>query len=51
MSYDIQSYNLAAAFLSDIPSLDTEANRNELAQLIQTTIEDFISFAAKPDTE
>lgn len=41
--YDQKSYDLAEAFLSDEPHLNTEGRRDELAKLIQTTIEDFIT--------
>lgn len=44
MSYDVKCYDLAEAFLTDEPNLNTKVRRNELAQLIQTTIEDFISY-------
>lgn len=44
MAYDSRCYDLAAVFLSDEPELDTEPRREELAQLIQTTIEDHIAF-------
>lgn len=40
MAYDTKCYDLAEAFLEDTPHLNTEKNRDELAQLIQTTIED-----------
>jgi len=43
MSYDVKCYDLAEAFLEDEPHLDTEKRRSELAQIIQTAIEDFIS--------
>jgi hypothetical protein len=38
MSYDPRCYDLAVLFLSDSPEKDTEANRDELAQHIQTEI-------------
>ena len=44
ISYDQSSYDLAERFLEDEPELNTEENRNELAQLIQNTIEDFIVY-------
>ena len=44
MSYDTKCYDLAAAFLADTPDIDNEKNRDALAQLIQTTIEDDISY-------
>ena len=42
MSYDEKCYDLAAAFLEDEPGLFTEKHNVALAQLIQTTIEDYI---------
>ncbi len=44
MSYDQKCYDLAEAFLDDTDTqpLNTEANRCQLAQEIQTVIEDFI---------
>jgi hypothetical protein len=46
--YDEKCLELAQEFLSDhTAAINTEANQHELAQLIQTTIEDFIS--AKED--
>lgn len=44
MSYDSQCYNLAQVFLSDCPAINTEKNRDRLAQAIQTCIEDFINY-------
>lgn len=41
--FDTKCYDLAEAFLEDEPHLDTEKRRNELAQIIQTAIEDFIA--------
>ena len=41
-TYDSKSYDLAEIFLEDEPHLNTEGRRDELAKLIQTTIEDFI---------
>lgn len=43
-SYDPACYDLAASFLSDHPKKNTEANRDQLAALIQRTIEDDIEF-------
>lgn len=43
MSYDQKCYDLAAIFLGDEPHLHTEGRVEELAQLIQTTIEDYIT--------
>lgn len=48
MSYDSKCYDLAAAFLHDSPDINTEKNRNDLAQTIQTNIEDWISYAEGP---
>lgn len=42
MSYDTKCYDLATAFLEDEAALNTDSRCKELAQLIQTTIEDFI---------
>lgn len=47
MSYDPRCYDLAVLFLSDNPEKDTEANRDELAQHIQTEIEDWIEYILK----
>lgn len=43
-TYDSACYDLAALFLSDCPEKNTEANRDQLAALIQSTIEDGIEF-------
>lgn len=43
MAYDLKCYDLAEDFLGDEPHLNTEKRRDELAQIIQTAIEDFIS--------
>lgn len=48
MGYDSRCYDLAVLFLSDSPEKDTEANRDELAQHIQTEIEDWIEYILKP---
>lgn len=48
MSYDSRCYDLAALFLSDSPEKNTEANRGELAQHIQTEIENWIEFILLP---
>lgn len=50
-TYDPKCYELAALFLSDCPEKNTEANRDQLAALIQRTIEDDIEFGmdAVPD--
>jgi hypothetical protein len=47
MSFDSRCYDLACVFLEDdtLPAnVTTEAKKNELAQLIQTTIEDWIEY-------
>jgi len=46
MSYDTKCYDLASAFLEDEP-LSNEKDCHELAQLIQTTIEDWITYTMK----
>ena len=40
--FDAKCYELAKAFLSDEPTLDSEESRADLAQDIQNTIEDWI---------
>lgn len=42
-SYDQSCHDLAASFLSDEPDINTPENRHELAQDIQSAIEDFIA--------
>ncbi len=42
-TYDSRCYDLAAIFLGDEPELHTPANIEELADLIQQTIEDYIA--------
>ncbi len=42
MAYDPKCYDLAQAFLEDHPNLNTELRRDMLAQVIQTTIDDYI---------
>jgi hypothetical protein len=44
MAFDTKCHDLATAFLSDEPKLDTPQNRNFLAQVIQTAIEDWINY-------
>lgn len=44
MAYDTKCYDLAEAFLEDEPALNTPANRAQLAQEIQTCIEDEIHY-------
>jgi hypothetical protein len=46
--FDAKCYELAKAFLSDEPEIDNEVNRADLAQSIQTAIEDGIEYM-KPD--
>lgn len=43
MAFDERCYDLAEVFLSDEAELNTPANRNKLAQYIQTGIEDWIA--------
>ena len=43
MSYDPKCYDLAKDFLSDEPEQDTESARNELAQIIQDAVENFLA--------
>jgi hypothetical protein len=42
-TYDPRCFDLAALFLGDEPALHTGENMDELAHLIQQTIEDYIS--------
>lgn len=44
-SYDSKCHDLAAIFLGDEPQLHTPENIDQLAQLIQGAIEDYIAFA------
>lgn len=44
MAYDSKCYDLAGWFLSDVPELSFDAKRHELAQVIQTAIEDWIEW-------
>lgn len=41
--FDQKCWDIANAFLDDEPHLHTTDNFNELASLVQTTIEDFIA--------
>ena len=43
MAYDIKCHDLADTFLQDTPHLWTQRRTEELAQLIQTTIDEFIA--------
>jgi hypothetical protein len=42
MSHDVKCYELAEAFLSEEPSINSPANCSKLADQIQGVIEDFI---------
>ncbi len=42
--YDPKCLDLATTFLEDHPKLNTEKNRDALAQEIQRAIEDWISY-------
>lgn len=44
MSYDSRCYDLAEAFLVDWPTFNNEQRRDQLAQHIQTTIENWIEY-------
>lgn len=44
MAFDQKCFDLAQMFLSDTPHLETKKRTDELAQIIQTTIEDWIAF-------
>ena len=43
MSYDEKCYTLAEEFLSDEPQLTGDVYKHELAQIIQTAIEEAIA--------
>lgn len=45
ISYDSRCYDLAAIFLGDEPQLHRPDNIDQLAQIIQQAIEDYIAFA------
>ena len=47
-SYDSRCYDLAAIFLSDTPDINNETSRDDLAQSIQQTIEDWITYKEGP---
>lgn len=47
-TYDPKCYDLAALFLGDEPALHTGENMDQLAHLIQQTIEDYILVMRKP---
>lgn len=51
MSYDQRCYDLAEAFLNDEPSLRTDHHKDDLAQLLQTTIEDYIQYELDPNKD
>jgi hypothetical protein len=44
-SHDPKCHELAEHFLADVPNV-TEAQKDELAQEIQTTIEDWLAYQA-----
>jgi hypothetical protein len=44
MSYDSRCYDLASLFLEDEPLLNSDKRCRELAQIIQSTVEDFIEY-------
>ena len=46
VTYDTACYELAERFLSDVPLINTDDNRHELAGNIQRVIEDFIEYEA-----
>lgn len=46
-TYDPKCYDLAAAFLTDSPEINSEQNRCDLAAHIQTQIEDWIEYYEK----
>jgi hypothetical protein len=53
-TYDSRCHDLAAVFLGDEPTLHTPTNIEELASLIQQTIEDYIAsslHATMPSSE
>lgn len=43
-TYDSKCYDLASAFLSDTPDINTESSRDKLSAHIQQTIEDWIQY-------
>ncbi len=43
-TYDQRCYDLAEVFLEDVPHLNTETRRDELAAAIQCVIETWISY-------
>jgi len=49
--YDEKCYELAELFLKDHPHLDNETNKDELAQVIQTAIEDFLDEIENPEAD
>ena len=46
--YDVKCYRLACDFLEDHPEIDTNKNRQELAQEIQDSIETWIDIQENP---
>ena len=49
MSYDPKCLQLASDFLEDHPTINTEERRKELAQFIQTEIEEQIEYYLAPE--
>lgn len=49
-TYDTKCYDLASAFLSDVPDINTENNRDKLAAHVQQQIEDWIQYEEGPCT-
>jgi hypothetical protein len=47
VSYDPRCFELAKVFLSVDPEIATEANADELAQVLQSAIEGFIKYDAE----
>lgn len=48
MSYDTKCHDLAIVFLSNTPDIDNEKSRADLAQTIQTALEDWIRYNEGP---
>lgn len=48
MSFDPRCYDLAELFLSGEPAINTPEKRDELAQILQDAIEDFIAYGRDP---
>ena len=47
-TYDSRCHDLAVAFLSDTPDIDTEKGRAKLAAAIQEGVEDWIEYQEGP---